>query len=205
MKPKSSSVNIQCPVSRICSWSSGFEGLQPHSSCYGIWKHKLVPQAQAYSTLHMLLSLMVIPWYWHLQFWNLQYKTNPAPSAMDFAGFFRNYNDATYHQASVFLHETCNLGISTTIEGASSPIASSLWSHIVPRINCSQWPLKSCSFLANKISTTWETFTHYQVWMPAWDAALAPFGLQILEADTEEITLQKILTWCLSLTNHSPS
>ena len=132
---------------------------------------QLISKAQGGSTPHLLLSLVVIPWYWHL-------KTLASLLQVG-CTITKSLSRALFHivQASASVCNPFNPGDSTTSEAASllmfSPSCS--WSQ-VSGVNPSIPPKPMPP----------EDILHYQVLLPALGIILVLYELHLLYADTDK-------------------
>jgi hypothetical protein len=169
-------------MSGIHSQSSGLlQGALSHSSYSALFStHSLSSKALAGSMPLLLLLLVVIPWFWHLQNagilccnWGV---LSPIASA----------HLPSWWQASAPLHGLQS-GAYTALEAITFPNGFS-WPLTVPNLSCSPWPL-----WIFKTHTTWVTLTLLN------SAASVNYDLGCLwDTLSQKISPQ----WCWSLLNH---
>lgn len=116
-------------------------------------KHiQLTFSAQINTTPVLLLFLVVFPWYWHLQnaavFCSNLAALPPIAWAL-FIVWSLNFLQWSLQSSCLHHYSSCTFpsGLSCLSE---------------PNLSCFPWPLYSI-----KPSITWESPTHYQIWLPA--------------------------------------
>lgn len=124
-------------------WSSG------HLYFWHTGSTHSLPQAQGSSTPHLLLSLVVTPRYWQLQYVGVSTVPEAAPSLMaSFRGLW------PYHVVPSLNFSPGLLPTRSFYCSGGCAFTNSLsWPLPVPSLSCSPWPLHSF-----KTSATWDTF-----------------------------------------------